>query len=185
MTSPYAPISFPSFSCAIGCALASPWPSKPALTQCLLKYSHSSLTLVSLFSSSWQRSCHHSETGRTGRNHEEVLLRWEVLMGVVRQFLTPSSLSEVARPGRQPVAGSLCSLSLFYFLSCLHESSFSNISSHQLPQRTLKLLRVARNQSWNHRTTTSNNAIKQILKNQFTQWKKKSSVLSNNFSYQT
>lgn len=146
-TSPYAPISFPSFRCAIGCALASPRPSKPALTQCLLKYSHPSLTLVSLFSSSWQRSCHHSETGRTGRNHEEVLLRWEVLMGVVRQFLTPSSLSEVARPGRQPVAGSLCSLSLFYFLNCLHESSFSNISSHQLPQRTLKLLRVARNQS--------------------------------------
>lgn len=142
MTPPYAPISFPYFRCAIGCALASPWPSKSALTQCLLKYSYSSLTLVSLFFSSWERICHHSNTGRTGRNHVEVLLSWEVLMGVVRQFLTSSSLSEVARPGRQPGAGSL------YCLSCFISSpafmKVANISSHQWPQYILKLSRIAK-----------------------------------------
>lgn len=43
------------------------------------------------------------------RNHVEVLLCWEVLMGVVSQFLTSSSASEVASPGKQPVPGSLYS----------------------------------------------------------------------------
>lgn len=129
MTSPYTPKSSPCFSCAIGCALTSPWPSKPALTQCLLKYSHFSLTLVSLFSSSWERS-HHWEPGRTGRNHVEVLLCWEVLMDVVRQFLTSSSLSEVARPGRQPVAGSLCSLCLFPLLVSWKLLTFQATNGH-------------------------------------------------------
>lgn len=97
---------FPCFSCPMGYILTSPWPSKSILTQCSLKYSYSSLILLSLLFSSWE-TCHHSKTRRTGRNHVEELLCWEVLMGVVRQFLTSSSVSEVASPGKQPAAGSL------------------------------------------------------------------------------
>ena len=127
--------SFPCFRCPVERALASPWPSKPALTQCSLKYSYSSLILFSLFFSSWERSCHHLKSGRSGRNHVELLLCWEVLMGVVSQFLTSSSVSKVAGPGKQPAAGSLyCrfyspllpSLKLLRFLATdVHNTSWS------------------------------------------------------------
>lgn len=66
-------------------------------------------------------------------------------MGVVSQFLTSSSVSEVAGPGKLPAAGSLYCLPppppapIFM--------KVAKVSSHQCPQYVLKLLSVASNQS--------------------------------------
>lgn len=75
------------------------------------------------------------------RNHVEVLLCWEVLMGVVSQFLTSSSASEVASPGKQPVPGSL-------YLPPPQPKfmKVAKVSSHQCLQYNLKLLSAASNQ---------------------------------------